>query len=115
MINVIIPNEEYSYVDQAGKVALITAGIGGVTALGSSLAQKQKRPLTAVEQVCGKKPLIGKGKKQAWQNCASSLLPKDKPTPIQTNKNDNKMLYIIGGSILGLVIIIFTIYKLINK
>jgi len=76
MINVIIPNEEYSYVDEAGKVALITAGIGGATALVSSLAQKQKRPLSAVEQVCGKKPLIGKGKKQSWQNCASSLLPK---------------------------------------
>jgi len=115
MINVIIPNEEYSYVDEAGKVALITAGIGGATALVSSLAQKQKRPLSAVEQVCGKKPLIGKGKKQSWQNCASSLLPKDKPTPTQTNKKDNKMLYIIGGSILGLGIVAFTIYKLKNK
>jgi hypothetical protein len=114
MINVIIPNEEYSYIDDDTKKALIGGGIAGATALGVALASKQ-RTLSDVEKVCGKKPLIGKGKKQSWQNCASSLLPKDKPTPTQTNKKDNKMLYIIGGSILGLGIIAFTIYKLKNK
>jgi hypothetical protein len=114
MINVIIPNEGYSNIDDDTKKALIGGGIAGATALGVALASKQ-RTLSDVEKVCGKKPLIGKGKKQSWQNCASSLLPKDKPTLTQTNKKDNKMLYIIGGSILGLGIVAFTIYKLKNK
>lgn len=114
MVNVIIPSEEYSNLDDAGKVALATAGIGGAVAL----ATKPKRQLTAIEQVCGKQPKIGRKKKEAWQQCANNFnKPKEVPTPARedTNKKDNKMLYIIGGSILGLGIIAFTIYKLKNK
>ena len=116
MINVIIPNEEYSNIDDDTKKALIGGGVAGATALGVALASKQ-RPLSAVEQVCGKKPLIGKGKKQAWQECVNKTLPQPKSETTSQGgaKKDNKMLYIIGGSILGLGIIAFTIYKLKNK
>jgi hypothetical protein len=115
MINVIIPNEEYSNIDDDTKKALIGGGIATATTLGLALAQKQKQ-LSDVEKVCGKKPKLGKGKKQIWQDCANKVLPqKQSQLPIEPSKKDNKMLYIIGGSILGLSIVAFTIYKLKNK
>jgi hypothetical protein len=117
MIRVIIPNEEYSNIDDATKKALVGGAVAGATALGVALAQKQ-RQLSDVEKVCGKKPLIGKGKKQVWQDCANRVIPqKQSQVPIsnEPSKKDNKMLYIIGGSIVGLGIVAFTIYKLKNK
>lgn len=114
MINVIIPNEEYSNVDDAGKKALLGTALAGAIAVAPSLLQRQ-RPLSDVEKVCGKKPKLGKGKKQAWQDCANKVLPKEKPSPAPSNeaqKKDNKMLYIVGGSILGLGLITLLIYKL---
>lgn len=117
MINIIIPNEEYSNIDDDTKKALIGGGVAGATALGVALASKQ-RPLSDVEKVCGKKPLIGKGKKQAWQDCSNKVIPQIQsqvPISKEPSKKDNKMLYIIGGSILGLGIVAFTIYKLKNK
>ena len=114
MINVYIPNEEYSNVDDDTKKDLIASGIGTATAIGVALASKQ-RQLTNVEQMCGKKPKLGKAKIQAWQNCANRTLPKQplpqSPLP-QPTKNDNKMLYIVGGSIVGLGIIALLVYKL---
>jgi hypothetical protein len=120
MINVIIPNEEYSYSEgneDTLKKTLIAGGLAGATALGVALASKQ-RQLTAVEQVCGKKPLVGKGKKQAWQECVNRTLPKQTPPPqppTNPQQNNNKMLLIVGGSILGLGLITLVIYKLKNK
>ena len=120
MINVIIPNEEYSNSegdDNSLKNKLIAGGLAGATALGVALASKQ-RQLTAVEQSCGKKPLIGRGKKQAWQECVNRTLPKQTiPQPPTTNpqQNNNRMLLIVGGSILGLGLITLVIYKLKNR
>jgi hypothetical protein len=112
MINIIIPNEEYSNVDDDTKKALITAGVGGATALGTALVSKQ-RQLTAVEQACGKRPRIGRRKKQAWQECVNRTLPQQKPiTQAPQPTKDNKMLYIVGGSIIGLGLITLLIYKL---
>ena len=114
MINVIIPNEDFSNVDDDTKKALISAGVGGAAVIGSALASKQ-RQLTAVEQACGKKPLVGKGKKQAWQECVNRTLPQQRPiaqTPQPTQQKDNKMLYIVGGSIVGLGLITLLIFKL---
>lgn len=115
MINIYIPNEEYSNIDDDTKKALVTAGVGGATALGVALASKQ-RQLTAVEQVCGKKPLVGRGKKQAWQECVNRTLPKQTPPPSPPSsspqQNNNKMLLIVGGSIVGLGLIGLLIYKL---
>jgi hypothetical protein len=114
MINVIIPNEDFSNIDDDTKKALITAGVGGATALGVALASKQ-RQLTAVEQACGKKPLIGRRKKQAWQECVNKTLPQQRPitqAPQTNQQKDNKMLYIVGGSIIGLGLITLLIYKL---
>jgi hypothetical protein len=115
MINVIIPNEDFSNVDDDTKKALIAGGLAGATALGVALASKQ-RQLTAVEQSCGKRPRIGKRKKQAWQECVNRTLPQQRPiaqapqTP-QSTKN-NKILYIVGGSIIGLGLITLLIIKL---
>ena len=117
MINIIIPNEEYSYSEgneDSLKKTLIAGGLAGATALGVALASKQ-RQLTSVEQSCGKKPLIGKGKKQAWQECVNRTLPQQRPiaqTPQPTQQKDNKMLYIVGGSIVGLGLIALLIFKL---
>jgi hypothetical protein len=115
MINIIIPNEEYSNVDDETKKALITAGVGSAAAIGTALASRQKQ-LSAVEQSCGKRPKIGKRKKQAWQECVNRTLPQQRPitqTPqMPEAKKDNKMLYIVGGSILGLGLITLLIYKL---
>jgi hypothetical protein len=115
MINVIIPNEDFSNVDDDTKKALISAGVGGAAVIGSALASKQ-RQLTAVEQSCGKRPRIGRRKKEAWQECANKTLPQQRPitqTP-QPNQpiKDNKMLYIVGGSIIGLGLITLLIFKL---
>jgi hypothetical protein len=117
VIRVIIPNEEYSNIDADTKKALVGGAVAGATALGVALASKQ-RQLTAVEQVCGKKPLVGKGKKQAWQECVNRTLPKQTPPPqppTNPQQNNNKMLLIVGGSILGLGLITLVIYKLKNK
>jgi hypothetical protein len=110
MINVIIPNEEYSNVEDAGKKALIGTAIAGAAAIAPSLLQRQ-RPLSQIEQVCGKKPKLGRRKKEAWQDCANRSLPQPKQPETQTPKKDNKMLYIVGGSILGLGLIGLLIYK----
>jgi hypothetical protein len=114
MINIIIPNEEYSNVDDETKKALITAGVGGAAAIGSALASRQKQ-LSAVEQSCGKRPRIGRRKKQAWQECVNRTLPQQRPitqAPQPTQPKDNKMLYIVGGSIVGLGLITLLIFKL---
>jgi hypothetical protein len=114
MINIIIPNEEYSNVDDETKKALITAGVGGAAAIGSALASRQKQ-LSAVEQSCGKRPRIGRRKKQAWQECVNRTLPQQRPItqiPQPTQQKDNKMLYIVGGSIVGLGLITLLIFKL---
>jgi len=111
MINVIIPNEEYSNVDDAGKKALIGTALAGAVAIAPSLIQRQ-RPLSQLEQVCGKKPKLGRRKKEAWQECVNRSLPQPKqPEPQAPPKKDNKMLYIVGGSILGLGLIGLLIYK----
>ena len=114
MINVIIPNEDFSNIDDDTKKALISAGVGGAAVIGSALASKQ-RQLTAVEQSCGKRPRIGRRKKEAWQECANRTLPQQRPitqTPQPTQQKDNKMLYIVGGSIIGLGLITLLIFKL---
>jgi hypothetical protein len=111
MINVIIPNEEYSNVDDAGKKALIGTALAGAVAIAPSLIQR-KRPLSQLEQVCGKKPKLGRRKKEAWQECVNRSLPQPKQPELQASpKKDNKMLYIVGGSILGLGLIGLLIYK----
>jgi hypothetical protein len=113
MINVIIPNEEYSNVDDAGKKALIGTALAGAVAIAPSLLQRQ-RPLSQLEQVCGKKPKLGRRKKEAWQDCVNRSLPKPQTQQPQSQtppKKDNKIFYIVGGSILGLGLIGLLIYK----
>lgn len=114
MINIYIPNEEYSNIDDDTKKELIASGIGTATAIGVALASKQ-RQLTDAEQKCGKKPKLGKAKIQAWQNCVNKSLQNQtiaQPKLPQPKQKDNKMLYIVGGSILGLGIIALLVYKL---
>jgi hypothetical protein len=114
MIKIIIPNEEYSNVDDETKKALISAGVGGAAVIGSALASRQ-RQLSSAEQSCGKRPRIGKRKKQAWQECVNRTLPQQRPitqAPQPTQQKDNKMLYIVGGSIIGLGLITLLIFKL---
>lgn len=69
-----------------------------------------------IKVVCGRKPLFGKAKKEAWQKCASEYANKD-VTKAQTElataqaqeneaaKSSRKTLYITLGVIGGLVII----------
>jgi len=68
---IIYQNQEYSNLDDAAKAGLLTAGVGGAVALGTALIGRQ-RTATDIEQVCGKKPKLGKKKKEAWQKCADS-------------------------------------------
>ena len=108
----------YSNLDDAGKAAAVTAGVGAAATLGAALAQRQKRPLSEVEQKCGKKPLFGKKKKQAWQDCvnktneavkapASAINP---PPPSAGNKN--KTLIIASISVVVLAVVGVVIYKM---
>lgn len=113
-MNVYVINDEYSYIDDDTKKELINAGIGTATAIGTALASKQ-RQLSNVEQMCGKKPKLGRRKKEAWQECVNRTLPKQTFTPPPTNKpqsNNNKTLLIVGGSIVGLALITILILKL---
>jgi len=110
---------EYSHLDDGGKAALATAGIGAVAALGSGLLSRQKT-LSEVEQKCGKRPLLKGKKRNEWQKCADKanqpvqvVIPKDNSKK-PMNKN-LKLGLIIGGSLLGLTLIGLLIYKMKKK
>tara|TARA_R110000868_G_scaffold188012_1_gene430775 strand:+ start:1120 stop:1458 length:339 start_codon:yes stop_codon:yes gene_type:complete len=68
-MNVITDNPIiYSNVD----ANVVAAGLGAVGSLGAGLANRQRRPLSAIEMKCGKKPLLGFTKKgKAWKDCSS--------------------------------------------
>lgn len=114
--------ERYSGGDgNAGKAALLTTGIGGAVALGTALIGKNKQ-LTDVEQKCGKRPKIGRKKKEAWQKCADEQNTRapQKPTGTdttagtQTNTQTQqgmskgmKIGLIVGGVVVvGLVLVL---------
>lgn len=89
--------------DAAAKAGLITAGIGAAATLGSSLASRQKRPLSDIEQRCGKKPVFGftqKGKD--WKKCAESGTLPAAPitTPTQSKSNTKWILIGLGALVL---------------
>jgi len=55
--------------------SIVAAGIGAAGAVGTGLANRQKRPLSAIEMKCGKKPLLGFTKKgKAWKDCSSKTM-----------------------------------------
>ena len=116
---------EYSHLDDGGKAALATAGIGAVAALGGGLLSRQKT-LSEVEQKCGKRPLLKGKKRNEWQKCADKAnQPAPPPMPItpsmsnsKNSKPMNKNLklgLIIGGSLLGLTLVGLLIYKMKKK
>lgn len=123
-----LPGDAFSYLDDAGKAAAVTAGLGAASTLGAALASRQKAPLSEVEMKCGKRPKVGKKKKQAWRECSNKfadsqsqsrmmnpdLLPPTTPvsptTTTTTDAGKNKMLY-IGLGVVAVALIGFFVYK----
>jgi hypothetical protein len=124
-----LPTDPFSYADEAGKAAAITAGVGAAATLGAALASRQKAPLSEVENKCGKRPKIGKKKKAQWQECANkfsssesqnrminpALIPSLPSTPVTpvattTDTNKNKMLY-VGLGVVALAVVGYFVYK----
>lgn len=104
----------------SAKDAFLQSGQAVVGGLVTALATKPKRPLSEVEQRCGKKPKVGKKKKAEWQKCANSasapqmpVQPIPAPTADDTKKPMSKGLKIglIAGSVVLVAIIGFVIYK----
>lgn len=114
-----LPDDENLSSDN--KTALLETGKQVVGGLVTALAQKQPRQLSEIEQKCGKRPKIGKKKKEQWQKCvdAENALKLASANRIP-NSNDNtkkpmsknlKIGLIVGGSVLALTIIGLVIYK----
>lgn len=109
---------EKKYNLNPNQLAAITAGVGAIGGVGAALAQRQKRQLSEAEQKFGKRPILPGKKRQEWDKKvnnffntkSSDATPKDK----EKSKVSNKIILIIGGSVLGLAIIGFIVYKLKN-
>ena len=93
-------------------IAMATAGVAAAAPIVSSIASRGRKPLSEIEQKCGKKPLVSIGKKgKQWQQCADTFNA-EKSTVVQQQQqqtSSNKtMLYVgvgLGVAVLvGLVI-----------
>lgn len=91
------------------------------TQLAGSIANRPRKPLTDIQQQCGKRPLFKGTKLNQYNACVAKA-----NTPIVQSTNSqnsgvksmskaNKNGLIIGGSILGIIIIFVVIKKLNNK
>ena len=96
-----------SGMDDDTKKALIGTGIATAGAVAVGLAQKGKKPLSDVEQRCGKKPwfLAKKSKKRQWEQCASQTPSTPTPSGERTQEtpkknNTNIMIFAIGGLVI---------------
>jgi hypothetical protein len=126
-----LPTDPFSYADDYsnndGKAAAITAGIGAAATLGAALAARQKAPLSEAENKCGKRPKIGKKRKQRWQDCADKFNQQSEsgrmmnpalmnpappvvtlPPPPPPKKNT--MLY-VGLGVVALAVVGYFVYK----
>lgn len=97
--------------------AAITA-LGGV---GAALANRQNRPLSEVEQKCGKRPLLIGKKRNEWNDCAknfasTSTIPivNQLQNTTSTKKKIPTWAWVVGGVVVtGLIG--FLIYKSTKK
>lgn len=122
-----LPTDAFSYADEAGKAAAITAGVGAAATLGAALASRQKAPLSEVENKCGKRPKIGKKKKAQWQECANKFsssesqnrmmnpdlmnpAPPVVTSPPPPSPKNNTMLY-VGLGVVALAVVGYFVYK----
>lgn len=91
------------------------------TQLAGNIANRPRKPLTDIQQQCGKRPLIRGTKLNQYNACVAKA-----NAPILQNKNAQnngvgnmskatKNGLIIGGSILGIIIIFVVVKKLNNK
>jgi len=117
---IIYQNQEYSNLDDAAKAGLLTAGVGGAVALGTALIGRQ-RTATDIEQVCGKKPKVGKKKKEAWQKCADANSGGGTKAPITSTDNNQQQPQgmssgaKVGLAIGGLVVVGLVIFLIARK
>lgn len=112
----------YSNIDseKAGQIATGTvAGLGAVAGLATAL---KSQPKSGIKQACGRRPLFGKARKKAWQDCADKYnAPQVAPAPVSVEtvvseqskpmSKNLKIGLIAGGSLLLVGIIIFAIRK----
>jgi hypothetical protein len=103
--------------EQIGKIA--TEGLGAVAGIATAI---NSQPKSGIKQACGRKPLFGKAKKKAWQDCVDKYnAPQVAPVPVpvapivseesKPMSKNLKMGLIIGGGLLLVGIIIFAIRK----
>ena len=99
-------NVIFSNVSGPSKEA-IAAGVTAATALGVAAVSKQK-PLSEVEQKCGKKPLFPGKRKKAWDNCAAGFAstasaPQQTPPPLPLVPKTKipVWVWIVGGVVLA--------------
>jgi LPXTG-motif cell wall-anchored protein len=97
-------------------IAAATAGVAAAAPIVSSIASRGRRPLSEIEQKCGKKPLIKRGKKgKQWQQCAdtynaqqSTVVQQQQQQQQQQTSSNKTMLYVGVGlgvaALVGLVI-----------
>ena len=115
----------YSNLDDAAKTDLIKAGVGTAATIAGALVVKGKAPLSEIEMKCGKKPKLGKKKKQAWQDCVNkSAVPvapvATQPSVYQTPpppaaENKNKTLIYVGVIVVVFAIAGVVIWKMKSK
>lgn len=113
--NVLISGEDYLATDGdkiSKGIEMATAGVAAAAPIVSSIASRGRRPLSEIEQKCGKKPLLKGGKKgKQWQQCADtfnaqqSAVVQQQQQQVSSNKT---MLYVGVGlgavALIGLVI-----------